>query len=58
MLGDYWYFDVFMYFIFISLFYVQSVDIIICFCLMFFLYVKVNEIFKMRFGRKFLVFVV
>lgn len=56
MLGDYWYFDVFMYFIFISLF--QSVDIIICFCLMFFLYVKVNEIFKMRFGRKFLVFVV
>lgn len=34
MLGDHWYSDALMHSIFISSFYVQSVDITICFCLM------------------------
>lgn len=51
MLGDHWYSDALMHSIFISSFYVQSVDITICFCLM----PLSNEISKTRFGRKLLV---
>lgn len=50
MLGDHWYSDALMHSIFISSFYVQSVDITICLS-----HVKANEISKMRFGRKLLV---
>lgn len=55
MLGDHWYSDALMHSIFISSFYVWSVDITICFCLMPLSYVKANEISKTRFGRKLLV---